>query len=156
LVKPLDEPPSEDDHEVVNELDLSHLLLEAFRSLDREIEAALEDRGAGELRPSQAMALVLVDRAGTRLSELAQRASITKQAMMQLVDDLQEKGCVRRVPDAQDARAKTVRLTAKGLRLRASARKSVQAVDSRIRRRLGGRRYEGLRAALAEVSEAEE
>lgn len=146
------------DHDgpAVNEQDLSHLLLEAFRSLDREIETALTDRGAGELRPSQATALLLVDRAGTRLSELAQRAGITKQAMMQLVDDLQEKGCVRRVPDVEDARAKTVRLTAKGLRLRAIARKSVQAVDSRVRRRLGGRRYEGLRAALAEVTEAEE
>lgn len=140
----------------MDELDLSHLLLEAFRSLDREIEAALEDRGAGELRPSQAMALLLVDRTGTRLSELAQRAAITKQAMMQLVDELQEKGCVRRVPDLEDARAKTVRLTAKGLRLRASSRKSIQAVESRIRRRLGGRRYEALRAALAEVFEAEE
>ena len=56
----------------MNEHDLSHLLLVAFRSLDREIEAALADRGAGELRPSQALALLLVDRAGTRLSELAQ------------------------------------------------------------------------------------
>ena len=62
---------------------------------------------------AKAMALLLVDRAGTRLSDLAQRATITKQAMMQLVDDLQEMGCVRRVPDPQDARAKTVRLTAK-------------------------------------------
>jgi DNA-binding MarR family transcriptional regulator len=141
---------------VMDELDLSHLLLEAFRSLDREIEAALVDRGAGELRPSQAVALLLVDRAGTRLSDLAQRASITKQAMMQLVDDLQEKSCVRRVPHTEDARAKMVRLTAKGLRLRASSRKAIQAVESRIRRRLGGRRYEALRALLAEVSETEE
>ncbi len=140
----------------MNELDLSHLLLEAFRSLDREIEAALEDRGAGELRPSQAVALLLVDRAGTRLSDLAHRAAITKQAMMQLVDDLQEKGCVRRVPDTEDARAKMVRLTAKGLRLRASSRKSIQAVESRVRRRLGSRRYDALRALLGEVSEAEE
>jgi DNA-binding MarR family transcriptional regulator len=140
----------------VNELDLSHLLLEAFRSLDREIEAALEDRGAGELRPSQAVALLLVDRAGTRLSDLAHRAAITKQAMMQLVDDLQEKGCVRRVPDTEDARAKMVRLTAKGLRLRASSRKSIQAVESRVRRRLGSRRYDALRALLGEVSETEE
>jgi DNA-binding MarR family transcriptional regulator len=138
------------------ELDLSHLLLEAFRSLDREIEAALGDRGAGELRPSQAVALLLVDRTGTRLSELAQRAGITKQAMMQLVDDLQEKGCVRRVPDTEDARAKMVRLTAKGLRLRASSRKAIQAVESRIRRRLGSRRYEAFRALLTEVSETEE
>lgn len=156
LVKLLDEPASLSHDASVNELDLTHLLLEAFRSLDREIVTALEDRGASELRPSQAMALLLVDRAGTRLSDLAQRATITKQAMMQLVDELQEMGCVRRVPDPQDARAKIVRLTAKGLRLRASSRKSIQAVESRIRRRLGDRRYEAFRATLAEVSEAEE
>jgi DNA-binding MarR family transcriptional regulator len=76
--------------------------------------------------------------------------------MMQLVDDLQEKGCVRRVPDTEDARAKMVRLTAKGLRLRASSRKAIQAVESRIRRRLGSRRYEAFRALLTEVSETEE
>jgi DNA-binding MarR family transcriptional regulator len=140
----------------MNELDLSHLLLDAFRSLDREIAAALEDRGAGELRPSQALALLLVERTGTRLSELAQRATITKQAMMQLVDDLQELGCVRRVPDPQDSRAKIVRLTARGLRLRASARKAIQSVEARIRRRLGGRRYEGLRGLLVELTETEE
>jgi DNA-binding MarR family transcriptional regulator len=140
----------------VNELDLSHLLLDAFRSLDREITTALEDRGAGELRPSQAVALLQVERTGTRLSELAQRAGITKQAMMQLVDDLQEMGCVRRVPDPQDSRAKIVRLTARGLRLRASARKAIQSVESRIRRRLGGRRYEGLRGLLVELKEVEE
>jgi DNA-binding MarR family transcriptional regulator len=140
----------------VNELDLSHLLLDAFRSLDREITTALEDRGAGELRPSQAVALLQVERTGTRLSELAQRAGITKQAMMQLVDDLQEMGCVRRVPDPQDSRAKIVRLTARGLRLRASARKAIQAVESRIQRRLGGRRYEGLRGLLVELKEVEE
>ena len=140
----------------MNELDLRYLLLDAFRALDREIEAALEDRGVGELRPSQAATLLLVDRGGTRLSDMAQRAEVTKQAMMQLVDDLQEMGCVRRVPDPEDARAKFVRLTAKGLRHRASARKAVQAVDSRIRRRLGIRRYEALRAFLAEVSQGEE
>jgi DNA-binding MarR family transcriptional regulator len=140
----------------VNELDLSHLLLDAFRSLDREIAAALEDRGAGELRPSQALALLQVERTGTRLSELSPRAGITKQAMMQLVDNLQEMGCVRRVPDPQDSRAKIVRLTARGLRLRASSRKAIQAVESRIRRRLGGRRYEGLRGLLVELKEVEE
>jgi DNA-binding MarR family transcriptional regulator len=124
--------------------------------LDREIVAALEDRGAGELRPSQAVALLQVERTGTRLSELAQRAGITKQAMMQLVDDLQEMGCVRRVPDPQDSRAKIVRLTARGLRLRASSRKAIQAVESRTRRRLGGRRYDALRGLLVELKEGEE
>ena len=133
------------------------LLLDALRFLEAEMAPALEDRGASELTPSQARALLLVDRTGTRLTELARRAGVTKQAMMQLVDDLQAMSCVRRTPDPEDARAKVVRLTAKGLRQRARARKALQTVESRLKRRLGQRRYEGLRLALEDVpAQAEE
>ena len=138
------------------ESDLSHLLLTAFRSLDDEIGRALRDRGIADLRPSQAAALVLVDRGGTRLTELAHRAGVTKQAMMQIVDELESLGCVRRIPDPADARAKVVRLTAKGVRHRSGSRKSVQAVEARHRRWLGDRRYELLRTTLHELATAEE
>ena len=80
----------------MSEPDLSHLLLTAFRSLDAEIGRGLQDRGVSDLRPSQAAALLVVDRAGTRLTDLARRAGITKQAMMQMVDELESLGCVRR------------------------------------------------------------
>jgi DNA-binding MarR family transcriptional regulator len=140
---------------VVHGPGLTRLLLEAFRSLDDEVIAALRDRGIPDLRPSQALALLLVDRTGTRLSVLAQRADVSKQAMMQLVDELAEIGCLRRTPDPTDARAKIVRLTAKGLRHRAAARKAIAAVESRARRRLGDRRFDGLRATLQELVAAE-
>src|SRR5438067_10523451 len=107
----------------------SRLLLDAIRALESEMGPALEDRGAGDLTPSQARALLLVDRTGTRLTELARRSGVTKQAMMQMIHELQTAGCVRRTPDPEDARAKVVRLTAKGLRQRARARKAVQTVE---------------------------
>ncbi|HEX9312820.1 MAG TPA: MarR family transcriptional regulator [Actinomycetota bacterium] len=135
---------------------ISGLLIEAFRSLESEIGPALEDRGAFELTPAQARALLLVDRTGTRLTELARRAGVTKQAMMQLVDDLQTTGCVRRTPDPEDSRAKVVRLTAKGLRQRARARKAIQAVESRLKRQLGPRRFEVFRTTLEELVEPAE
>ncbi len=135
---------------------ISGLLIEAFRSLESEIGPALEDRGAFELTPAQARALLLVDRTGTRLTELARRAGVTKQAMMQLVDDLQTMGCVRRTPDPEDSRAKVVRLTAKGLRQRARARKAIQAVESRLKRQLGPRRFEAFRTTLEELVEPAE
>jgi DNA-binding MarR family transcriptional regulator len=141
---------------VIRETPLVSLLLTAFRSLDGEIEQGLRDRGIPDLRPSQAIALLLVDRSGTRLTVLAERAGVTKQAMMQMVDDLQGMGCLRRVPDPSDARAKIVRLTAKGLRHRAASRKALQSVESRARRRLGPRRYEGLRSTLVEIGEESE
>ncbi|HEY1331576.1 MAG TPA: MarR family transcriptional regulator [Actinomycetota bacterium] len=127
---------------------LSRMLLESYRSVEEETVAALADRGELGLSPSQAAALLLVDRSGTRLTELAARAQITKQAMMQVVDDLETAGSVRRVPDPTDARAKVVRLTARGLRQRAEARKAISAVEARTRRRLGARRYDTLRETL--------
>jgi DNA-binding MarR family transcriptional regulator len=127
------------------------MLLEAVRSMDREVGAMLRDRGA-ELTPAQATAILQVDRGGTRLTELAERAQVTKQAMMQVVDDLQSRGLVRRAPDPSDARAKMVKLTARGLRQRAEARRALQAVEGRARRLLGDRRYETLRSALGDLS----
>ncbi len=135
---------------------LSRLLLDAFRAVDLEIDSALADRGAPEITPGQAGALLHIDRAGTRLTELALRAQISKQAMMQVVDDLQSQGYVRRTPDPSDARAKIVRLTAKGLKQRAEARRVVSAVEARAKRHLGDRRYEALRIALAQLVSAEE
>ena len=131
---------------------MSRLLLGALRGVDAGVAAALADRGAGDLRPSQAFALLLVERAGTRLTDLAARAGITRQAMMQVVDDLQAKGFVRRTGDPSDGRAKIVRMTARGRRHRAEARRALAAVEARTRRRLGDRRYDAVRAALAELA----
>jgi len=135
---------------------VSRLLQESFRALEGELGATLEDRGAAEITPTQARALLLIDRGGTRLTELATRAGVTKQAMMQMVDELQAAGCVRRAPDPGDARAKFVKLTAKGLRQRARARQAVASVETRVRRRLGQRRYDALRGMLEELTMEEE
>jgi DNA-binding MarR family transcriptional regulator len=134
---------------------LSRMLLVAFRALDAETAASLADRGV-DLPPSHARAILMIDRTGTRLSDLAQRAGITKQAMMQVVDDLQDRGLVRRTADASDSRAKFVRVTAKGLRQRAEARRAVASVESRARRTLGNRRFDALKATLEDLSASEE
>ena len=132
------------------------MLIEAFRSLDQEIAAAIRDRGISDVRPSQVQTMLLIDRAGTRLSELANRAKTTKQRMMQVVDELALQGFVRRTDDPADGRAKIVRLTAKGLRHRAEARRALLSVEARAKRRLGGRRYDGLMGALSELTSMEE
>jgi DNA-binding MarR family transcriptional regulator len=135
----------------VREPRLSRVLLEAFRSLDEEVEAALRDRGL-DLRPTQARTLLLVERGGTRLTELAVRARLTKQRMMQVVDELESAGLLRRAPDPTDGRAKVVKPTARGLRSRAEVRRAMVSVESRIRRQLGERRFRALTGALQELA----
>ena len=76
---------------------------------------------------------------------------MSKQGMMLLVDELEEAGYVRRVPDPEDGRAKLVRLTARGRNYVAEARRAMAAVESRAKRQLGWRRYAAFRAALEEL-----
>src|SRR5262245_65635316 len=73
----LDRPPSAAKMNHVEQSSTSRLLLEAFRSLEGEIQLGLADRDLFDLRPSHAAALLLVDRGGSRLTDLAGRAGGT-------------------------------------------------------------------------------
>lgn len=138
--------------DAVGKPDLPRLLLEASRTLGAEVVASLDERGFPDARAGHAAVFMHIDRRwGTRLTDLARRARMTKQGMMLLVDDLETRGYVRRVPDPEDSRAKVVRLTARGRRYVAEARRAVAAVEARARRELGDRRYESLWGALEEV-----
>ncbi len=138
----------------VSMADITRLLLEARRALAAELDADLEERGYPDLRPGHAALFLSVDRrSGSRLTDLAERTRLTKQAMMSMVDDLESRGYVRRVPDPSDSRAKLVRLTAHGRRAAAECRRAIQALEQRTRRQLGDRAYDGLRESLESLSE---
>ena len=136
---------------------LGRLLQEAQRALAAEFVQGVQERGYPDVRTGHAAVFMHIDRrTGTRLTELARRARMTKQGMMLLVDDLEGRGYVRRVPDPEDGRAKVVRLTARGRRYVAEARRSLLALESRVRRQLGDRRYEQLRSSLETLIGVEE
>ena len=137
--------------------DLGRLMLEGHRVLSAELLEDMSERGFPDLRPAHTAVFLNIDRrSGTRLTELARRARMTKQGMMLLIDDLEERGYVRRVPDETDARAKVVRLTARGRRCAAETRRAAAAVEARTRRLLGERHFDTLREALDELIEAAE
>jgi DNA-binding MarR family transcriptional regulator len=52
---------------------------------------------------------------GSRLTDLAANAGLTKQAVGEAVTELERLGYVTRVPDPQDGRAKIIQLTDRGL-----------------------------------------
>jgi len=136
----------------MTEPDLGRMLLEAHRVLAAELADAMEERGLVDVRPGHAAVFLHIDRrGGTRLTELARRARISKQGMMLVVDELETRGFLGRVSDPRDARAKVVKLTAKGRTVATECRRAVQALETRTRRALGERRYDGLRDALADL-----
>jgi len=141
----------------MREPDLGRLLLEAHRSVAEEWVANMAERGYPNARSGHAVIALTIDRrTGTRLTELAERARMTKQGMMLLVDDLEGRGFLRRVADPEDARAKIVRLTTKGRTYVAESRRALQAVEGRVRRALGDRWYGQVRSALEWMAGEEE
>src|SRR5215218_8780835 len=74
---------------------------------------------------------------GTRLTELAQRAGMSKQAMGDLVDQCEAWGLVRREPDPRDARARVVRFSAIGLDWLQAFRDAVAQAEAEFRAEVG-------------------
>lgn len=73
-----------------------------------------------------------LDLGGTRLTEIASRARMTKQAMAELVDKAEELGFIARQPDPGDGRAKIVVFTPAGFRLLDQHRMGVEAAERRM------------------------
>ena len=74
---------------------------------------------------------------GSRLTELAQRAGMSKQAMGDLVDQCEAWGLVTREADPLDARARKVRFTPTGLAWLRAFKEAVAQAEAEFRAEVG-------------------
>lgn len=74
---------------------------------------------------------------GSRLTELARRAGVSKQAMGRLVQECEAWALVRRTPDARDARARRVMFTSIGLAWLQAFAEAVAQAESELRASVG-------------------
>jgi DNA-binding MarR family transcriptional regulator len=74
---------------------------------------------------------------GSRLTELAQRAGMSKQAMGDLVDQCEAWGLVAREPDPHDTRARLVRFTPTGLAWLKGFEEAVTQAEAEFRVEVG-------------------
>jgi DNA-binding MarR family transcriptional regulator len=74
---------------------------------------------------------------GSRLTELAASAAMTKQAMVKLVDQCEAWGLVTRTPDPRDARAKRVTFSATGLIWLKAFEDAVMQAEDELRQAVG-------------------
>lgn len=78
-----------------------------------------------ELSPHQGRALQVISKSdGLRLSAVAEALRIAPRSATDVVDGLEAKGLVQRVPDPQDRRAVCVKTTEQGRRTRAEIDKA--------------------------------
>ena len=91
------------------------LLFKAARlANERALTRGATDPARPPIRTAHTTLFPHLDFEGIRLTDLAVRVGVTKQAVGQLVDDLAALGMVERVSDPADKRAKRVRFSRRG------------------------------------------
>lgn len=126
------------------------LLFRCSRILnERALTTYPENSSLREVRPAHMALFPHIDlHAGTRITELATRLGITKQAVGQLVDDLEVLGVVRRERDRDDQRAKRVVFTSDGKLSMLDGLAHLKSIEKQLSRRVGAPVMKSLREAL--------
>ena len=119
---------------------------------DELIAATPPATDGSRLRPVHNHVLRHLDLEGTRASVIAERAGLTRQAITQIVDELEAAGVVRRAPDPSDGRAKRVVYTEAGRAGFGESRARIAAIEADWRAQLGDERWAAFRAALLELT----
>jgi DNA-binding MarR family transcriptional regulator len=119
---------------------------------NRQLGTRLHDLGDQDVRPRHFTVFSHVDLDGTRPTDLARRAGMTRQSMGELVAELVGGGYLEQQPDPTDRRSKIVLLTPKGLRHVRDARGIIQEMDDAWEHRLGSERMRELRWMLEELT----
>jgi DNA-binding MarR family transcriptional regulator len=141
-------------------LHLAVLMDQVWRAFRRELEertgAELRRQAAAtgiQLRPSQLRLLSLTPPDGMRLTDLAARAGMTKQALGEFVATLQGAGLVEVATGERDRRVRLVRPTPAGRRLQARIEAAIAGTERRWRDRVGEARWAAFREVLAEIGD---
>ena len=123
------------------------------RAMEARVFAAMAAAGFDDITPAQGRIAARIGPSGTRLTDLAEQALVTKQTAGHLVDQLELAGYVRRVPDPTDARARLVQIAERGQAVVAVARKVEVEVEAEWTAHLGVDATVELRATLERLRE---
>jgi DNA-binding MarR family transcriptional regulator len=89
---------------------------------------------------------------GGRLTDLAERAQMTKQAVGEVASELEKMGYVERVPDPADGRAKIIRLTGRGSEAWVLGRQVFDEIRERWEAEYGAERVRAMVELLEEMA----
>ena len=120
-----------------------------MRRFEARVLELMSASGHDETRIAHVSLTRNLDVEGTRLTELARRASMSKQAMGELVDQCVELGLVDRVADPSDGRARIVMFTPAGLAWLDAFRDAVDVAEREMRAELGKTTMDAILRGLA-------
>jgi len=132
---------------------LGALLRDPYRLIQRRLYAQLAESGFGDVTPAHSAVFRNLTADGSRISDLAKRAGMTKQSMGYLVETLTRLGYLELRPDPSDGRAKNVFLTPRGEQLVSTLRRLSLRLETQLRRQIGDAPIESLRLLLQQLTD---
>lgn len=127
------------------------LMLDLVRTLywfDEQLQARLEALGWGRLGRSQSLILANIANGETRASRMAANLGVSRQAMSQFLNELTDMRLIEVAPDPDDRRARIVRFTPESEAIRDDAKKVLRGMEDELRKAMGVKDFDALRAGL--------
>jgi DNA-binding MarR family transcriptional regulator len=127
---------------------LGALLRSPYRKLAKRLYAEMAASGFPEIRQSHSVVFRHIAPEGSRLTDLAEIAGLTKQSMAYLIGHLAKHGYVKILTDSADGRAKLVQLTKRGNSFIEALLKASLRLENEIGGKIGSARLKTLREIL--------
>lgn len=132
---------------------IGRLLLSGLINWQDILVRGLQQRGFPRFRASHMNVLRHVDIGGTRITEIAERSRLSKQAVGQLLTTCEAEKLVKTVADPADGRAKIVKFTGLGRAVIDVERGVMRRIDADMAKLLGPRGVAALRRSLVLLGE---
>jgi DNA-binding MarR family transcriptional regulator len=132
---------------------LLRLLGLASQRLSEQMLSVQHAAGFADIRPAHGAVFGNVPPEGIRLSDLARRAGMTKQAMAELVSDLERLGYLVRRADPTDGRSVLIEFSDRGWASVHLGLDTFDGMEAAIAQDLGPRRFADLRRMLERLVE---
>ena len=135
--------------EAAKRASVGQLLFRCARLFNEQALAVIRERaGQPSLRSAHTTLLPHIEFGGTRLTDLASKLGISKQAVGQLVGELVEMEVLERIPDPSDGRAKLIRFSSKGRAGLFDGLSVLMGLDESLKEAIGAEHMASLRASL--------
>lgn len=134
--------------EALRQQHIGRLLLNAQRNYSLGALSKLRARGHEGLTLAHTNLLAHLDVSGTRITTLAEQVGVSKQAIGNLVGELEAKGYVRREVDSHDRRAAVITYTVAGRKFLQDAHEVKREIEAEYTATLGEAGFQELRNLL--------
>ncbi len=124
-------------------------LLTGVYWFDDALQSALRKHGWDLVTRSQSLLFANLASGEYRQSRLAKNLGVTRQAISQMLSELEQRGLIRLDVDPNDRRARIVRFSKSSAQLRDAASSVLAQLEARLKQRLGAVTYNTMQKGLA-------